>query len=114
MSAGGGSTARERVDEAGQLRRVLDVAAEQDNAGGRKGSEKRRLLGRQGEAGDADDGGGGRIDCCHRFAASMSRPFPSLTTAGDVDSELKRGATMSQTRKRHPSRGSRPVAFARG
>ena len=101
----------ERVDQAGQLRRVLDVAAEQDNAGGRKGFEKRGLLRQQGGAGDADDRRGG-MDRRHRLAATMSPPFPSMITACDVESAVKPRAIMTPTRMRHSSRGLQRYASA--
>ena len=53
----GGQHLPQRGDQCGQLRRVLDVAGKQDDAGRRECPEQRGFLGQQDRAGDADDGG---------------------------------------------------------
>ena len=62
-TASRGRTRRSDAIERRQLRRVEDVAREQDHAGRGVGAEQRRFVGQQGWAGDADDGGlhGGSI-----------------------------------------------------
>ena len=52
-----GQHAAQRVDQAGKLVRVLDVAREQDDAGRGVSAKQRRFLGQQNGSGDADDGG---------------------------------------------------------
>ena len=46
-----------RGDQGGELRRILDVAGEQDHPGRRVAAEQRRFVGGEGGAGEADDGG---------------------------------------------------------
>ncbi len=53
----GGEDGAQGGDEGGELRRVLDVAGEQDHPDGRVGAEQRGFLGPEGGAGEADDGG---------------------------------------------------------
>jgi hypothetical protein len=52
-----GENAAQLSHECGELRAVLDVPREQDDAGGRVGPEQRRFLGEQLWAGDSGDGG---------------------------------------------------------
>ncbi len=47
----------QRSDQAGELIRVLDVPAEQNDTRGRESREQRGFLNQQGRAGDADNGG---------------------------------------------------------